>query len=270
MFLKRRWRACALGLAVGIAVVIPATRAASRYFLFPGRRVRALAPPPDFRVSAVVASDGAPVHLLELPAVADAWTIVHFHNNRETVEACTELGRALHARGFGVLLVEYRGYGASGDLDLDPTEEGLYRDAEAGLDFLAARGIGPARIVLSGTSLGTGVAAEMASRGRGARLLLMTPYTSIPDLVTGVVPVAPARLLMPDQFDTFAKAGALRLPTLVIHGDADEVVPFWMGERIARSIAGATLVRVGGGRHGDLLARDSEGILAEIAAFLER
>ena len=267
MFFTRRWRAWALGLAVGIAVAVPATRAASRYFLFPGQRLRTLAAPRDFIVGAIVASDGAPVHLLELPAATGAWTIVHFHNNRETVEACAELASALHARGFGVLLVEYRGYGAS--RDLDPTEEGLYRDAEAGLDMLAARGIGPERVVLSGISLGTGVAAEMARRGRGARLVLMTPYTSIPDLVTGIVPGAPAALLLPDHFDTLSKAGGLRIPTLVVHGDADEIVPFWMGERVARSIAGARLVRVGGGHHGDLFAREAEGILAEIVAFLE-
>ena len=248
-------------------MALPTTRAASRYFLFPGHRVRSLAPQQDFLVGALVASDGAPVHLIELPAAAGAWTIVHFHNNRETVEACTELAHALHARGFGVVLVEYRGYGASHDLD--PTEEGLYRDAEAGLDMLAARGIGPSHVVLSGTSLGTGIAAEMARRGRGARLLLMTPYTSIPDLVTDIVPEAPAGMLLPDHFDTLSKTGALRLPTLVVHGDADEIVPFWMGERVARSIAGASLVRVGGGHHGDLFAREAEGILAEIVAFLK-
>jgi hypothetical protein len=267
MFLLRRWRAWALGLAVGIAVAVPSARAASRYFLFPGHRVRSLAAQPDFLVSALVASDGAPVHVLELPAAVGAWTIVHFHNNRETVEACDDLAHALHARGFGVLLIEYRGYGAS--RDLDSTEEGLYRDAEAGLDMLAARGIGPARVALSGISLGTGVAAEMARRGRGARLVLMTPYTSIPDLVTGMTRASPAGLLLPDHFDTLSKTGGLRIPTLVVHGDADEIVPFWMGERVARSIAGARLVRVGGGHHGDLFARDAEGILAEIAAFLE-
>ena len=61
--------------------------------------------------------------------------------------------------------------------------------------MLASRGVGPERIVLWGTSLGTGVAAEMARRGRGGRLVLVSPYTSIPDLVTDVVPFVPASLL---------------------------------------------------------------------------
>ena len=133
--------------------------------------------------------------------------------------------------------------------------------------MLAARGVVPERIVLWGTSLGTGVAAEMARRGLGSRLVLVTPYTSIPDLVTGVAPFLPARAMLSDYFDTLAKAGAIRMPTLVIHGDADEIVPYAMGERVAGAISGARLVRVAGGRHGDLFMREGRRLLAEIAAL---
>jgi pimeloyl-ACP methyl ester carboxylesterase len=120
--------------------------------------------------------------------------------------------------------------------------------------------------VLLGTSLGTGIAAEMARRGRGARLVLVTPYTSLPDLVTDVAPLVPAGHMLADHFDTLAKSPSIAIPTLVIHGDADEVVPFWMGERVARSIPNARLVRVRGGRHGDLFARERARLLAELSA----
>jgi fermentation-respiration switch protein FrsA (DUF1100 family) len=164
-----------------------------------------------------------------------------------------------------VLLVEYRGYGLS--RGAEPSEEGLYDDAEAALDGLAARGVGPDRVVLWGTSLGTGVAAEMARRGRGAALVLVTPYTSLPDVVTDVVPLLPAGLLLPQRFDTLGKTAQIRVPTLVIHGDADEIVPFWMGTRLASAIPGARLLRVAGGRHGDLFLRDRERLLAAISAL---
>ena len=213
----------------------------------------------------LVASDGVVVHAIELPAPRGARTVVHFHNNRETVEAAAGYARSIRAQGLGVLLVEYRGYGAS--RGAEPSEEGLYRDAEAGLDMLAARGIGPDRIVLSGTSLGTGVAAEMARRGRGSRLVLVSPYTSIPDLVTDRVPGVPAGLLLADRFDTLAKARDIHIPTLVIHGDADEIVPFAMGQRVAGAIEGARLVRVPGGHHGDLFARQGAPLIGAIAAL---
>ena len=205
------------------------------------------------------ARDGTTVHALELSADPGGRTIVDFHNNRETIENRLDVATKLHARGFGVLLVEYRGYGSS--RGPEPSEEGLYLDAEAALDLLALRGVPAERIVLWGTSLGTGVAAEMARRGRGGALVLISPYTSIPDLVTDVVPGVPARLLLADHFDTLAKSANIRVPTTVVHGDADEIVPFWMGQRIAGAIPGARLVRVRGGHHGDLFGRDGDKLL---------
>ena len=163
------------------------------------------------------------------------------------------------------MLVEYSGYGS--DRDATPSEEGLYADAEAALDALRRRGVGPAHVILWGTSLGTGVAAEMARRGHGAHLVLVSPYTSIPALVTDVAFLVPAGILIADPFDTLSKAAAIRVPTLVIHGDADEVVQYWMGKRVAAAIAGARFVTIAGGHHGDLFAREGERLLDEIAAL---
>lgn len=245
------------------ALAVLAARTAARRYLFPTSEL-ALAPVPgDLRETSCIAADGAIVRMLETaPPDPRARTVVYFHNNRETIEARADLARAVAARGLGAVLVEYRGYGRSPGT---PTEEALYLDAEAALGALAARGLGPDRVVLWGTSLGSGVAAEMARRGRGARLVLMTPYTSIPDLVTSVAPFVPARTLLPDQFDTGSKAQTIGVPTLVIHGDADEIVPFSMGATLARAIRGARLLAIAGGRHGDLFAREGPRLYEAVA-----
>ena len=249
-------------IVFALAAVTLGTRGLSRRFVFPAHRVDAPSAPPDAIAHALVARDGVAVHALELEGAPGGWVVVHFHNNRETVVHAMGAARGLSAFGIGVLLVEYRGYGAS--RDAEPSEQGLYLDAEAALDMLDRRGTPRDRIVLWGTSLGTGIAAEMARHGRGAALVLVTPYTSIPDLISDVVPVLPARALVADHFDTLSKTGEINLPTLVIHGDADEIVPFWMGKRIAGAIAGARLVRVSGGHHGDLFAREGERLILEI------
>lgn len=240
------------------------SRAIARRCLFPTRDVEATAVAPDFVEHHLTARDGVPVRVLELNAERGATLVVHFHNNREVAQQTAGIARELAARGLGVVLLEYRGYGE--DTRALPTEQGLYADAEAALDMLAARGIEPSNIVLWGTSLGTGVAAEMARRGRGGRLVLVTPYTSIPDLVTDVVPFLPAGLLVADHFDTLSKARSIAVPTLVIHGDADEIVPFHMGERLVAAIPGARLLRIAGGRHGDLLQRAHASLLEAIAS----
>ena len=248
-------------------------RAMSRHFLFPrsGRVSRSSQSESlacEALLQTVQARDGVPVHFLELAGASDRPVVVNFHNNRDTIADVLSFGRMLQAQGLGVLLLEYRGYGVSAGSE--PSEQGLYLDADAVLDALARRGIGPDRIVLLGTSLGTGVAAEMARRRRGRALVLVAPYTSIPALVANVAPLVPARLLVADSFDTLAKTPDIHLSTLILHGDADAVVPLWMGQTIARAIAGARFVRVQGGHHGDLFLREPDRLLGEIAAIGER
>lgn len=265
------WQRRLGAFACASIVLVAGSRAAARRFLFPTPDVPALPEPTDVVTHELTARDGVRVRALELitenapvPVLPEAApVVVHFHNNRDSAEGSVELVRELRARGLGALIVEYRGYGHS--REAPPTEDGLYADAESALDMLSARGVGPDRVVLWGTSLGTGVAAEMARRGRGSRLVLVTPYTSIPDLVTDRVPFVPARALLPDTFDTLAKAPGIDVPTLVIHGDDDEIVPFPMGERVARAIPRARLLRIAGGHHGDLFARARARIFDAIA-----
>ncbi len=258
----RRWPLRLIATFGVLAGVVLGTRMVSRSVLYPAGDLPSLRCEDDVTQHRLVASDGVSVHALELRGAPGTRTVVHFHNNRETVEACLDFARAVQNEGLGIVLVEYRGYGAS--RTGEPSEEGLYLDAEAALDMLEARGIGPESIVLSGTSLGTGVAAEMARRGRGSRLVLMAPYTSIPDLVTDVVPFFPATALVPDHFETLAKAPSIAIPTLVIHGTDDEIVPFWMGREVAGRMPDARLLEVDGGRHGDLFVRERERLLRAI------
>jgi fermentation-respiration switch protein FrsA (DUF1100 family) len=249
-------------LLAGVVAVVCTVRSTSRRWLFPVNEVARASAAPEFVERVCHARDGTLVRSLELECREGARTVVYFHNNRDTVESRLDFASALRRRGYGVLLVEYRGYGVS--RGSSPSEDGLYDDAEAALEMLAGRGVTADRVVLWGTSLGTGVAAEMARRGRGARLVLETPYTSIPDLVTDRVPMAPARILLADHFDTLAKAAQITVPTTIVHGDADEIVPFWMGERLAHAVRGARLVRVPGGHHGDLFARQAEDLLTQV------
>ncbi len=232
--------------------------------LYPGTARDDVAVPGDARLATYRAADGVTVHALELDAPSPRGTVVYFHGNGEVVGDDVPVARALRALGFSVVLVEYRGYGRS--RPGEPGERGLYADAEAALDALEARGEGPRRVVLFGSSLGTGVAAEMAARHRGAGLVLVSPYTSLVDVAAAHVPFLPVRLLMRDRFETLAKAPALAIAALVIHGTADEVVPYAMGQRVAGAIPGARLFTVEGGHHGDLFV--DRRAMDAIAAFL--
>ena len=181
--------------------------------------------------------------------------VVHFHGNGEQVSSLRWLAEAWAAQGVSFVAVEYPGYpGAEGS----PSEDALVEAAEAALQHLTgAMKIGRSRLVLVGQSVGTGVAVTMAARGWGTRLLLLSPYTSLPDVGAKMFPFLPTRLLMRDRFDSAARAPGLKVPTLIIHGTNDEVISYSLGEALSRLIPNAKLLTVDGAGHNDLWDRET-------------
>ncbi len=251
---KQKWRRRILKtlhraiLVVGVyALIVLAARLLHRKVLYQPPSDPPQAIPQGATALTLTAKDGVPVHALHFAAPKSKRTIVHFHGNAEVAEDNTALAHELVKKGFDVVLAEYRGYGHA--RGASPNEEGLYDDAATILDALAARGVGADKIVLMGHSLGTGVAAEMAYRKRGVRLILVAPYTSMLDLGHANMPILPASLVMVDRFDTIGKAPSIDIPALVVHGDIDDVIPFEEGERVSRALPHAEFVPVTEGRH---------------------
>ena len=131
------------------------------------------------------------------------------------------LFRDLAAQGFGVLAIDYRGNGVSTG---SPTEAGLRADARAGFDFIRAKAP-QAKIAVLGTSLGTGIAAGLAHDRPVAGVLLNSPYASVVRLYELRGPPLPYRLIMPDQLDSEALIGGLRVPVMILHGTEDDAIP---------------------------------------------
>ncbi len=159
---------------------------------------------------------GTTVYALYAKAPEKAPTLVHFHGNGEDLAGQAWLVHRLRMAGIGAYAVEYPGYGLAAGAPLG--EEPIYDAAEAALEHLRTRlGVPRESIVLEGQSLGTGVATEMARRGLGARLVLLSPFTSMVDMAARVAPFLPTRWLVRDRYDTIHKAPALRMPALVVH-----------------------------------------------------
>ena len=253
----------ALALLYGLLVAV--AKHEYKRILYPAPPEPPFVLPPSASVITRATPLGVPFHAVYFPAQGTYPTLVLFHGNGETAASSVPRATDLAARGFGVLVVEYRGYGLS-TASGTPSEEGLYDDGAAAMALLRELGIWPARIVLWGTSLGTGVASELAARGLAGRLVLTTPYTSIRALAARVAWFLPTGFIVDERLDTLAKAPRIHVPTLVVQGDRDEVVPFEMGAEVADAIKGAVFVRVPGGHHNDLYTRDPT-LLDRIAAF---
>lgn len=178
------------------------------------------------------------------PASPTLPTIIFFHGNGSDRTDFMEQGALFHRRGWGVILASYPGYSGNPG---KPTEAALMANARA-IIKAAAPNVGP--IIVWGHSLGSGVAARMASEGRAAGLVLEAPYTSLTDVAARLYPYAPVRLLLLDRFDTRSLLDRIQVPVLIFHSVDDPVIPFSMGEELtARLGARATFVGMKGVGH---------------------
>jgi len=138
--------------------------------------------------------------------------------------------RALRSFGYGVLSFDYRGFGGNAG---EPTEEGVYVDAESAYTYLTQNlRVPPTRVILAGRSLGSAVAVELATRVNVAGLVLFSPIDSVPLAGARLYPWFPVRRFARNQFDNLAKVGRLQSPVVVVHGTTDEMISI----EVARSL----------------------------------
>jgi uncharacterized protein len=166
--------------------------------------------------------------------------------------------------GQSVFIFDYPGYGRS---EGAPSEAGCYAAADAAYEWLVQdRLVHADDILIVGRSLGAAVAVDLASRKPHRALVLISPFTSFPDVAQHDYPFLPARWLARSQFNSVAKIGECTRPVLVVHGTRDHTVPFSQGEGVyAAANEPKRLLRVEGANHGDAVLA---GFFGELRRFL--
>jgi uncharacterized protein len=160
--------------------------------------------------------------------------------------------QALHQLGFSILVVDYRGFGASGGNF--PTERQMYTDAELTWQYLTkSRQINPGDIAIYGESMGGAVAIDLASKHPDAfALIAQSTFTTMSDAARqdSTLRWFPIELLLTDRFSSIEKLPKLTMPVLFIHGTSDAIVKVGMSERLYRAAsAPKQLYLVPGGGH---------------------
>lgn len=229
-------------LYVAFAVVLTVFQSA---FIYPAPR-GAASIPAGFEPIAYSTSDGLDIAAGYRAAAPGRPTILYFHGNGADWQSSVIATDTMVPAGYGVLAAEYRGYrGNPGS----PSEEGLYRDGRAALAWLAERGVEPADTVIIGNSIGSGVAAKMAAESAPAALVLISPFASLKQLVGEKMWWLPTGLLLRDRYDTIAALAEYDGPVLIMHGDADTLIPLAHARQLARSKPGAELAVFAGIGH---------------------
>jgi fermentation-respiration switch protein FrsA (DUF1100 family) len=171
------------------------------------------------------------------------------------------LAHRLAAQGFSVLLLDYRGYGGNPG---NPSEHGLITDARAARSYLLHLGVPAHRLIYFGESLGAAVATRLAAEYPPGALMLRSPFTSLADVGALHYPFLPVRLMLRDRFPVVELIGQIRVPTAVVYGSADMVVPPEQSAAVAAAAGRPvrTIVVAGADHNDTALVEGNELIVA--------
>lgn len=197
-------------------------------------------------------------------------TVLFLHGNAGNISHRGATLSLLATLGLHVLLIDYRGYGASTG---EPSEAGLYTDAEAAWRWLTVeQRIPAAEIVLFGRSLGGAVAVELAARVGAAQppagLIIESGFDRLASLARVHYPLLARLIPLRLRFPAAERIGAVACPVLILHSPDDEIAPIDSARRLfAAAPQPKTFVPLEGG-HNDAFLRSQPGYQRALAAFL--
>ena len=159
----------------------------------------------------------------------DFKTLIFFHGNAGSLENRIHKLNHFQDMNINFLIIAWRGFSGNNG---KPSEQGLYEDGKSAIDWLIKKGVSEKNLILYGESLGTGVATHLAQNKSFAGIILETPFTSMIDAAKKFYPYIPVKFLLKDKFENYKKIKKINIPVLVMHGEADQIVPFEMGKKI--------------------------------------
>ena len=179
------------------------------------------------------------------------------------------LAVALARAGLSVLLFDYRGFSGNPGT---PTEEGLGRDARAAHRFLVDEvGVRPDRLLYYGESLGAAVVTRLAPEHAPGGLVLRSPFFDLASVGSVHYPFLPVRALLKDRYPVAELMARVAVPTTVVYGTRDSVVPPEQSRAVAAAAAGETrVVAIEGADHNDRALLDGAQLIDAIVELADR
>ena len=162
--------------------------------------------------------------------------VLFAHGNGELIEYWPEVLEPYRRLGMSVLLPEFRGYGRSSG---SPSQYSITQDYIQSYDLLTRRPeVDAQRIIFHGRSVGGGAVCALARHRKPLVMILQSTFTSVTRMARRFL-VPP--MLVRDPFDNLAVVSVCDFPILIIHGRNDEIIPFWMGQRLQAAAPNAQL-----------------------------
>ena len=202
-------------------------------------------------------ADNVQLHGWYIPYQQSEQVLLFFHGNAGNISHRRDSIELFHRLGLNVFIIDYRGYGKSKG---KPDEQGLYQDAAAAWRYLTdEKGFANNQILIFGRSLGGAVAARLASGVQARGLILESTFSSARDFARAVFPVLSRLVLTRYDFNTAENIQRVNYPVLVLHSPDDEIMPFYLGEKVFQAAhKPKNFVRMQGGHNNGFLQSQPE------------
>jgi alpha-beta hydrolase superfamily lysophospholipase len=175
--------------------------------------------------------------------------VLYFHGNRKNIGWYAKYALNFTKNNYEVWMIDYPGFGKStGKL----TEQRLFDYAEQ-MYLMAASRFPKDSIILYGKSMGSGIAAYIASRKNCKALILETPYYSMESLVAHYLPIYPVGNMIHYKIPSYQYLRQVIVPVIIFHGTSDGVIPYSNAKKLQPFLKPADeFVTIDGGSHNDL------------------
>ncbi len=175
----------------------------------------------NFEEVNLTTADNTSLHSVLFKSVESKGVVLFLHGNGGTIDQWGTGANLYIENGYDVLYLDYRSYGKSEGRIL--SESQLMEDAQLVYDFLKNK-YSEERIILSGTSMGSGMATQLAAKNKPKQLILISPYSSLEDLILEKVPIIP-RFIIKFKLNTKQHIEKVGCPITIFHGNSDELIP---------------------------------------------
>lgn len=156
--------------------------------------------------------------------------ILYLHGNRGSIKRCVHQARNMANNGYDILVIDYRGYGKSDGKIF--SQKQVYADVQKVYDYLK-ESYRENQIVITGYSMGSGMASYLAANNRPQQLIMLAPYLSFYELKKKYIPIFIPNFFVKYPLDNQANLAKVECPVTLFHGTNDRVIPYEHGEQLA-------------------------------------
>ncbi len=192
--------------------------------------------------------DGGYINGLHFRVPNSKGVVFYLKGNSRSLKGWGKFAKDFVSKGYDFFMIDYRGFGKSSG---KRTEATLYNDAQTVYKWLSSQ-YAEEDIIVYGRSLGSGIAARVASWNKPKMLILDSPYYSFLYQVERYGFWLPMRWLLRYQIRTDQFITKVECPIFILHGTKDRLISFRQSRMLLEAAPSAELIPIEGGGHNDL------------------